>query len=603
MAAALLIGVCVACGEGPERTAGPTPDEPAAEASATAAPERTAERRGDEIGEIFVERAAELGIDFYHFNGMTGEYHMAEITGTGGALFDYDNDGDLDAYLVQGSMLRPELKIEEAVFPPRHPVPLTDRLYRNDLEPGNPESLRFTDVTEAAGLGAFGYGMAVATGDYDNDGWIDLYVTNLGSNQLLHNNGLGADGRVTFSDVTAAAGVDDDRWSVPAAFIDYDRDGRLDLFVGNYLIYPATVPICKAATGAPDYCGPGNFTPLEDRLFHNRGDGTFEDVTEAAGLREGFGPALGVVVADFTGDGWLDLYVANDATPNNFWINDGDGTFTDEALLAGCSLNASGQAESSMGVDGADFDGDGDIDLFMGHLLSQTNTLYRNDGTGMFDDSTLETGLGAPSRPNTTFGTAWLDYDNDGWLDLFTANGAVMKIEELARKQDPYPFHERNQLYRNLGGSRFAETTAQGGKVFELSEVSRGAAFGDVDNDGDTDILMINNNGPVRLLINQLGNRRSWLGLHLVGGEPVRDVLGARAELRRRAQPSLWRWVRVDGSFCSVSDPRLLFGLGDDPQPTSVRVWWPDGRVEEWTDLVVGRYTRLHQGRGRKVES
>ena len=556
---------------------------------------------------IFTEMAGETGLDFVQFNGMSGEYYMAEVTGSGGALFDYDNDGDLDVYLIQGTLLGPGKTLADASFAPRYPEPLTDRLYRNDLDRGE---LSFTDVTEASGLTASDYGMGVTAGDYDNDGWVDLYVTNFGPNRMLRNNGPGETGVVTFTEVTQETGTEDPRWSVPAIFIDYDRDGWLDLFVGNYIAADLVHrQICRDFVGAQDYCGPGAFDPEPDRLFRNRGGDpggpvSFVDVSAEVGLRGGFGAALGVIAADFNGDRLIDFYVTNDSQANNLWIQkpgDGRSTFVDEALLAGCSVNSRGKAEASMGVDAADFDGDGDLDLFMTHLTGQTNTLYTNDGHGLFDDRTIDSGLSAPSRPYTSFGTAWFDWDNDGWLDLLIANGAVKKIEALARLKDPFPVHQPNQLFHNRGDGSFEDATARGGSVMELSEVSRGAAFGDVDNDGDTDVLMINNNGPVRLMINQLGNRQHWLGARLVIGDPPRDGLGALVALERTGQPTLWRRVRSDGSYCSANDPRVLFGLGADPTVDRLRVLWPDGSEEAWTELGSGRYNLLRQGEGESL--
>ncbi len=604
--AGLLVGLASGCAE------------KVFEPDGTAAPRTPA--AVSETAEVFVDRAGPSGLDFVQFNGMSGAYYMAEVTGSGGALVDLDNDGDLDVYLLQGTMLGAGKTTADAIFPPVYPAPLTDRLYRNDLvvsEDGTID-LRFTDVTEQAGLQASLYGMGVAAGDFDGDGWIDLYVTNFGANQLLRNSGprgsgprgsgpRGSDGSwVSFTDVTDEAGVGDQRWSVPAAFFDYDRDGHLDLFVGNYIAADlVNRTICRDFTGALDYCGPGAFSPEPDRLFHNRGDGTFEDVTAAAGITSGFGGALGVVTADFNGDSRPDIYVANDARPNNLWLNRGDGSFEDEALLAGCSVNAGGKAEASMGVDAGDFDGDGDLDLFMAHLTSETNTLFLNDGQGVFDDSTIDTGLGAASRLFTSFGTAWIDYDNDGWLDLITVSGAVKKIEELARRGDPFPVHQTNQLFRNLGTAsgiaRFEEVTDQAGRVFELSEVSRGAVVGDVDNDGDVDVIVVNNSGPARLLINQVGDRRHWLGLRLLGAEGRRDMLGARVAVHRGGRPDLVRRVRTEGSFASASDPRVLFGLGESTVIDKVHVEWPDGSVEQWLDLPIDRYSTLRQGTGQPV--
>jgi hypothetical protein len=549
---------------------------------------------------IFAEQAAQKGLDFVHFNGMSGEYYMAEVTGSGGALFDYDNDGDLDVYLVQGAMIPAERPIEEALFPPRHPLPLTDRLYRNDLETraDGSTTLRFTDVTRESGIVATGYGMGVTAGDYDSDGWTDLYVTNLGANQMLRNKGDG-----TFEDATATTGTEDTHWSVPTTFFDYDGDGHLDLYVGNYIdVDLENRTICRDFIGALDYCGPGAYDPIPDRLFHNRGDGTFEDVSKRAGFDSGFGAALGVVAADFDRDGRADLYIANDALPNNLWMNQGDGTFIDDALLAGCSVNAEGKAEASMGVDAADFDNDGDLDLFMTHLTGETNTFFLNDGFGNFNDETLATGLGPPSRAFTSFGTSAFDYDNDGWLDILIVSGAVKKIEALARAEDPFPVHQPNQLYRNLGGVRFEEVTGQAGPAFELSEVSRGALFGDIDNDGDRDVLIVNNSGPPRLLLNQVGTRNAWLGLRLVGGDPPRDLVGTLVALDRRGEASLWRRVRTDGSFCSANDPRVLFGLATRPEIERVRVYWPDGTAEEWRTLSANRYWDLAHGTGQPIE-
>jgi hypothetical protein len=446
-------------------------------------------------------------------------------------------------------------------------------------------------------VGDRGHTLGVVVGDYDNDGDPDLYVTNVGSNRLLRNNGDG-----TFADVTEASGTDDTRWSVAATFFDFDRDGWLDLFVGNYIAADlAKQEICHDFIGAQEYCGPGAYLPEPDRLWRNLGDGGFEEVSAKLGINGGFGGALGVVAADFNGDGWQDLYVANDGEPNNLWINQAGRGFSDEALLAGCSVNANGKAEASMGVDAADFDGDGDLDLFMTHLTNETNTLFRNDGRGLFSDATIPLGLGSPSRTFTSFGTAWLDYDGDGWLDLYVASGEVKKIEALTRAKDPFPLHQPNQLYRNLEGHGFEEISDPAGAVFDLSEVSRGIVIGDVDNDGDQDVLSVNNNGPVRLLINQVGEGQPWLGLRLLGTSARRHMLGAMAALHRPDRPALWRRVRVDGSFCSANDPRVLFGLAAASEVEKVVVHWPDGSAEEWPAPALNRYHDLVQGSGQAL--
>jgi len=550
--------------------------------------------------EVFTDMARGVGLDFVQFNGMSGEFYIVENLGGGGALFDYDNDGDLDVFLVQGRMLGKGKTLADASFPPSPDRALTDRLFRNDLgaRPGGLRTLRFTDVTELSGIDAPGYGMGVAVGDINNDGWRDIYVNNFGANQLWENRGDGS-----FVDVTEQAGVGGESLSVSSAFFDFDRDGWLDLYVGNYVEFETEKNrVCYAPHGARDYCAPKTYDPQQDRLYRNRGDGTFEDVSEKAGISPEFGPALGVVVADFNGDAWPDIYVANDGTVNQLWVNQKDGTFRDEALLAGTAVNMAGVPEGSMGVDAADFDGDGDEDLFMTHILKETNTLYINDGEGWFEDRTVATGLGVPSKGYTSFGTAWFDFDNDGWLDLFVANGGVNVFLTLLEAADPYPLHQTNQLFANLGDGRFREVTREAGTAFELSEVSRGAAFGDVDNDGDTDVLLVNNNGRARLLINDIGNRSHWLGLQLLD-KSQRDPLGARVGAYRDDRAPLWRRVRADGSYASANDPRILLGLGDAPDVRFVRVEWPDGLIEEWANLSIDQYNMLHQGGGKKVSA
>jgi hypothetical protein len=561
----------------------------------------------------FVDAAAATGLDFVHFNGMSGELYFAEMMGGGGALFDFDGDGDLDVFLVQGSMLGGK-PLDKATFPPRGP--LTHRLFRNDLTvaPDGRRTLRFTDVTAGSGIETAGYGNGAAAADYDNDGRVDLYVLAVGGNQLLRNLGGGR-----FADVTREAGVEERRWSAAASFFDYDRDGWLDLYVGNYVDWSAAQPkFCPDLTGANDYCGPLAFAPQSDRLFRNRGRGpagevTFEEATARALPAAAPGNTLGSVTADLDGDGWLDLYVANDAEPNQLWLNRRDGGFRDEALLAGCAVNERGLPEASMGVDAGDVDNDGDDDLFMTHLNQETNTLYVNDGKGFFADQSRDSGLGPPSWLFTGFGTAFFDYDNDGWLDVATVNGAVKLADAPRRAGDSYPLHQTNQLFRNLGGEpagrtasglvRFAEVTERAGSAWRLSEVSRGAAFGDVDDDGDTDVLVVNNAGPVRLLLNQVGSARPWLGLRLSGADGRRDQLGARVEVRRRGGPTLWRRARSDGSYLVGNDPRVLVGLGEVAEVTAVRVHWPSGRSEEWTGLPLGAYTTLREGTGKAIEA
>ena len=545
--------------------------------------------------EPFREMAGATGLDFVHFNGMSGEHYMPEMVGPGAALFDFDNDGDLDIYITQGHMLGPGKTLDDASVKPRGPLPLRDRLFRNDLvvDAKGRRRLKFTDVTDDAKLDVRGYGMGVAAGDVNNDGWVDLYVTNFGNNNLLLNNGDG-----TFRDAPGRLAEDRGKWSTSAAFVDFDRDGWLDLFVCDYVQFNfALHKLCYTRSGEKNYCGPNAFNPEVDQLLRNRGDGAFVDVSLRTHVGTRRGPALGVVCTDFNGDGWIDIYVANDGKANHYWVNQGNGRFAEDALLSGCAFSRDGLAEASMGIDAGDFDGDGDEDLFMTHLNGEKNTLYENDGTGLFTDVSAHRGLDAPSRGFTAFGTAGFDYDNDGWLDLLVANGEVRIIEALARKGDRFPMDQPNQLFRNLGGAEFVAVNA--GEALELAEVSRGAAFGDIDNDGDTDVLILNNNGPARLLVNQVGQDHHWLGLRLVGTDGKRDMLGARVEVTRLRKPALWRRARSDASYCSANDPRVLVGLGDHPQVEAVRVYWPDGTSEAFTGLVIDTYTTLRQGSGK----
>ena len=535
---------------------------------------------------------------------MSGEFQYAEMMGSGAALFDADNDGDLDVYLVQGNALG---DAAGAVFPPPGDLPLTDRLYRNDLSVSADGSRRlsFTDVTEESGLDSTGYGMGVTAADFDNDGWIDLYVTNLEDNRLFRNRGQG----LKFEDVTEASGAGVGPWSVPAVAFDFDRDGWLDLFAGNYVEYSvATNKSCIDELGQPNYCGPLAFKPLPDVLLrnlgHENGSLAFADVTRKSGILGEYGGSLGAVAADFDDDGWVDLYVANDGMPNQLWVNQGEGRFENRGLLTGTAVSGQGHPEASMGAAVADFDGDGDEDLFLTHLRRETNTLYVNDGRGQFQDHSSASGLGAPSLQVTGFGTGWLDVDNDGWLDQLTVNGAVKVIKSQSLAGDPLPLHQPNLLLRNRGDGSFEDVTARAGGVFELSEVSRGAAFGDVDNDGDTDVLISNNSGPARLLLNQVGQDEPWLGLRLVETSGQRDALGARAGVVL-SDTTLWRKVGGNASYASSSDPRLLFGLGTSSTVSRIVVRWPDGSSEEWPTeaAALGTYTTLRQGTGRGLPS
>jgi enediyne biosynthesis protein E4 len=335
------------------------------------------------------------------------------------------------------------------------------------------------------------------------------------------------------------------------------------------------------------------------RLYHNDRDGTFSDITAAAGLSTEFGPALGVATADFDGDGWIDIYVANDGQPNQLWMNRRDGTFSNTALPAGAALGSQGEAKSSMGVDAGDFDNDGDEDLFITELTGQGADLYVNNGSAVFEEQSARAGLRLATLPFTGFGAAWLDADNDGWLDLLTVNGAVTQNVEAASRHERFALQQRRQLFRNVRGGRFEEVGERAGAQFQIAEVGRGAAFGDVDNDGDVDVVVGNASGPLRLLTNAVGQRRHWIGLRLVGAQTHRDMLGARVMVAGRDGMRIWRRARTDGSYASANDPRVVVGLGASIDPADVQVRWPGGREETWHRVAIDRYTTLQEGTGR----
>lgn len=539
---------------------------------------------------LFRDFANEAGLNFHHFIGATGEFYMPEIMGAGVALLDYDNDGDLDVYLVQGTTLDEGKKL---VFPPPTGWKPGNHLFRNMLtETGK---LQFEDVTEKAGVGYIGYGMGVAVGDYDNDGFQDLYVTNFGSNVLYHNNG-----NRTFTEVTREAGVDDPHWSTSAAWVDYDGDGFLDLFVGNYVDFTVKGhKRCYAPTGDQDYCTPVAYRAVPSRLFKNLGNGKFTDVTESSGIGSAYGPALGVLGADFNGDGRTDIYVTNDTAANQLWLNQGDLTFRDGALEAGLAYSMAGLPKAGMGVTADDVENDGGLVVLVTNLSREGATLFRSDGNGLFDDVSAQYGLGEATYNFTGFGVQFFDYDNDGSLDLFIANGAVTLIE--SQRGTPYPYSQTKQLFHNEGKDRrFREVSALAGPVFQLAEVSRAAAFGDLDNDGAIDVVVANNHGPARLLLNQVGSRQHWLEVRLQAAKGNRFGIGARVAVLRNGQEPLWRRVHSDGSYLSASDVRVHFGLREMPGVKGVLVLWPDGSKETWDNLEADRIVTLRQGTGRE---
>ena len=541
-------------------------------------------------GPHFRDVAAETGLNFFHFTGATGKFYLPEIMGSGVALLDYDGDGDLDVFFVQGSRLDTAGAL---LFPPPAGFKPGNRLFRNLLKESG--KLQFVDVTEQAGLSSSGYGMGVAVGDYNNDGYPDLYVTNFGSNTLYRNNGNG-----TFTDVTQEAGVADGGWSTSASLVDYDKDGNLDLYVAHYLDFTVRGnKDCFTATGERDYCSPKAYKGVPDRLFRNLGKGKFQDVTSAAGINAAIGPGLGVGAADFNGDGWPDIYVANDGEANLLWLNNGNGTFREAALLSGAAYSADGVPRAGMGVAIGDFDDSGNQSVFVTNLTREGATLYRNAGHAVFNDATLQFGLYFPTFPFTGFGVDWFDYDNDGRLDLFVADGAVTMVEGL--RGEPYPYHQRNLLLHNEG-FRFREVSSQAGPPFTLSEIGRGVAFGDIDNNGTIDIVVANNNGPARLLINETQPRSHWIEIRLQGVKSNRTGIGALLTLTRvgasAGQTQLVRRVHTDGSYLSASDVRVHFGLGD-ARPVSVSATWPSGLQEQWDNLAADSQILLREGTGR----
>ena len=537
---------------------------------------------------LFRDAATETGLNFNHFNGATGQHFLPEIMGAGVALIDYDNDGDLDVFFVQGTALAPG----SLLFPPGAGAKPGNRLFRNELKETG--KLTFTDVTEQAGLGHIGYGMGVAVGDFDNDGYADLYVTNFGHNILYRNQGNG-----TFVDVTKESGTDDNRWSTSATFIDYDRDGFLDLFVLNYVDFTVNGnKECFAATGERDYCTPKAYRPVSAKLFRNLGNGKFSDVTKESGIGSAVGPGLGVISGDFNGDGWPDLYVANDTAANFLWINQKNGTFRESGLAAGVAYASDGVARAGMGVTAEDFDGDGNVDILVTNLTREGATLFKGNGRGQFDDITLGSGLTKATFGATGFGAKWFDYDNDGRLDLFVANGAVTIVEPL--RGSAYPYQQKNLLFHNAAG-KLVDVSATAGAAMQVAAVARGAAFGDIDNDGRIDIVIANNNGPARLLLNQVANQNHWLTVRLDGGSVNRFGVGSKVELLRTGQPPLPRNANTDSGYLSAHDPRIHFGLGQTVDVVGVQVNWPDGAKEKWPRPAPDQTITLRKGTGAPV--
>ncbi|MEE8156091.1 MAG: CRTAC1 family protein [Phycisphaerales bacterium] len=522
----------------------------------------------------FIETAQANGLEFIHDSGHHSRRLFPEITCGGAALFDMDGDGDLDAYLVQAGAITGD----PADRPP-------NQLFRNRGDG------TFQDITAGSGADHRGYGMGVASGDYDNDGDVDLYITNLGPNVLLRNDGAGH-----FTDVTDQAGVGDANWGSSVAFVDYDADGHLDLYVVNYVRWSVDVEHdCYAPVSAFDYCSPTSYdAPVRDTLYHNNGDGTFTDVSVEAGLSGAYGNGLGIVCADFNSDGRIDIFIANDGMNDQLWGNQGDGVFHDQAMLLGCAVDRDGKAKAGMGIAVADVDDDGDPDLLVVNLGDEADSFYLNEGH-YFLDTTAAAGLTIVTRSFTRFGVAFHDFDNDGRLDLYQANGRVGWHSTAHREDDRYA--EPNILLRGLSRGRFQEVRPRGGTAQLLIDTSRAAAFGDIDNDGGIDIVVINRDGPAYLLRNIVADRGHWI-MFRVFDEHGRDATGATV-IVTLDERVITRDVRTAYSYCAANDPRVHIGLGELTGIDNIVVRWVDGATEQFGSFDADQIITLRRSEGR----
>lgn len=537
----------------------------------------------------FIDKAKEAGLTMMNvFGGELTKKYIIETTGTGVAIFDYDNDGWPDIFIVNGTKL-------EGFRAGKAP---TNHLYHNNHDG------TFTDVTEKAGLAHTGWGQGVCVGDYDNDGWEDLYVTYYGKNVLYHNNGNG-----TFTDVSDKAGVagSGKAWGTGCAFVDYDRDGRLDLMVANYVDFdfslapaPGDRPSC-IWKGVPVMCGPQGLPGAKNILYHNRGDGTFEDVTAKAHVDQTTGHyAFSVTTLDFDDDGWPDIFVACDSTPSILYHNNRDGTFTDVAITAGAAFNEDGRAQAGMGSTSADYNGDGKLDLFKTNFSDDTATLYRNNGDGTFDDVTYAAGLGLNTQ-YLGWGAMFLDFDNDGWPDLLLVNGHV--YPEVDSQHLGSSFQEPRILYHNNGDGKFTDISATSGLGITKPISSRGLAIGDLWNDGRTSAVISNMNAPPSLLVNEVRTANHWVAFRTVGdAKSNRDAIGARIRMKAGARTFIDE-VRSGSSFISNNDMRVHFGLGAATKIDWVEVRWPSGLLEKFENLTVDAIHTIKEGTGTAAPS
>lgn len=525
----------------------------------------------------FTEQTDAAGIRFRHINGASDQKYLPETMGAGCLFLDYDNDGFLDIYLVNSGT-----SCEKASQSRTQPNEM-NALYRNNGDG------TFTDVTEKAGFQKnHGYGMGCLSADYDNDGDVDLYLTNFGRNQLYRNNGNG-----TFTDVTTQAGVGDSHWSVSASFGDYNLDGYLDLYVTNYLDYRVETAHACSLEGVHIYCGPHEFPDAPDTLYRNNGNGTFTDVTTQSGVHN-TGKGLGVLFTDYNNDGYPDIFVANDAVQDFLYRNNGDGSFTDVAITAGIAYNSEGRATASMGIAKGDYDNDGMLDLFLTNFSLEVNSLFHNDGNGFYTMTTFDTGLAEPSFSQLGFGTQFLDVDNNGILDLFVANGHVW--DNVSQITPSLFYKQKCQLFHNTGTSNFKEISELAGTFFTRPVVARGTAIGDYDNDGDVDILVSCCGGTPILLRNDSIKTNHWLKIQLVGTTSNRDGIGAKVQVKTGEKTQI-KEATCGGSYASGSDHSLLFGLGAHSTVQSVEVRWPGGHIQKLENLSANQVIRIKENR------
>ena len=530
----------------------------------------------------FTDVTAQAGIRFKHNSGAFGKKYLPETIGAGCAFIDYDNDGWQDIILVN-SMNWPEQKGAKSFL----------ALYHNNKDG------TFTNVAGQAGLGVEMYGIGVAVGDYDNDGNDDIYITCVGPNHLFRNLGAGK-----FSDVTTRAGVGDPGFSTSAAWLDYDNDGKLDLFVGNYVEWSPEKDIyCTLDNKNKSYCTPQTYKGQSGTLYHNRGNGTFENATQKAGVADPSGKTLGIALLDYDNDGWMDMFVANDTEPNKLYHNNKNGTFTDEGIAAGVAFSSSGTARAGMGVDAADYDGSGRPSVIIGNFTNESMALYHNDGSGLFTDEAPTSGIGKQSAQSLTFATFFFDYDLDGLLDIFAANGHVS--DDIAVVQPNVKYAQPPHVFHNKGKKKFEEVTAKLGKAMQRSIVGRGAAYGDYDNDGDLDLLITTNNGPARLLRNDNANQNDLLRVKLVGGKANRDGIGAIVTVKTSKGAKQAQMVRTGSSYASQSELPLVFGVGtpDETVTLTVEVSWPGGGKDSVSNIKPNQSIVIQESKGVTAQS